>query len=80
MVLPSLVDMMGSGPTGIPMRARTPSKVGMIPFEILGEMHCDKGESLENLCDFWVGSLGRGQIMRGGANLLNWRPMRRKRG
>lgn len=66
--------MMGSGPTGIPMRARTPNKVGMIPFEILREMHCDKGESLENLSDFWVGSLGRGQIMRGGANLLNLAP------
>lgn len=44
--------MMGSGRAGIPLRARTLNKVGMIPFEILEEMHCDKGESLENLSDF----------------------------
>lgn len=24
--------------------------------------------------------LGRGRVLRGGANLFNWRPMRRKRG
>lgn len=54
MVLPSLVE---SGPTGIPLRARTPNRIEM---KILQEMHCDNTESLENPSSF---RLGRGQIM-----------------
>lgn len=46
--------MMRIGPTGISMCARTPSKAEII--EVLEEMHCDKGESLECLSDFWVGT------------------------